>query len=124
MRAQEFLTEKRTGKIGNRRRQATRGLSKFRDPAGFDRIYELNRVMMAIATADGTGAPLDLDTESWAGRYNTAHPYTDEEANMLKQALQATGSEQHDLNHGDNRSQELPGTNTTSPVKGFRGYPR
>jgi len=124
MRAQEFLVEKRTGKIGKRRQVGTRGLSKFRDPAGFDRIYELNRVMMAIATADGTNAPLDLDTESWAGRYNTAHPYTDEEANMLKQALRATGSEHLDLNHGDNRSQELESTHTESPIQAFRGYPR
>jgi hypothetical protein len=124
VRAQEFLTEKRTGKIGQRRQVGTRGLSKFRDPAGFDRIYELNRVMMAIATADGTNAPLDLDTESWAGRYNTAHPYTDEEANMLKQALRATGSEHHDLNRGDNRSQELKSTHTKSPVQAFKGYPR
>jgi len=124
MRAQEFLIEKRTGKIGNRRQVGTRGLSKFRDPAGFDRIYELNRVMMAIATADGTNATLDLDTESWAGRYNTAHPYTDEEANMLKQALRATGSEHLDLNHGDNRSQELKSTYVDSPIQAFKGYPR
>lgn len=124
MRAQEFLVEKRTGKIGNRRQQSTRGLSKFRDPAGFDRIYELNRVMMAVATADGSNTPLDLDTESWVGRYNTAHPYTDEEAAMLKQALRATGSEAHDLNHGDNRSQELKSTYTDSPVVAFKGYPR
>jgi hypothetical protein len=124
MRAQEFLVEKRTGKIGHRRQQATRGLSKFRDHGGYDRTYELNRVMMAVATADGSGKPLDLDSESWAGRYNTAHPYTDEEAAMLKQALQATGSETHDLNHGDNRSQEVDSTNTTSPVNSFKGYPR
>ena len=124
MRAQEFLVEKRTGKIGNRRQAGTRGLSKFRDPNGFDRTYELNRVMMAVAMADGSGAPLDLDTESWSGRYNTAHPYTDEEAAMLKQALRATGSETHDLNHGDNRSQEVKSTHTESPVKAFRGYPR
>ena len=124
MRAHEFLIEKRTGKIGQRRQAGTRGLSKFRDPQGFDRAYELNRVMMAVATADGTDAPLELDTESWAGRYNTAHPYTDEEAKMMKQALKATGSEHHDLNAGDNRSQEVESTNKQSPVVGFKGYPR
>lgn len=124
MRAQEFLIEKRVGKIGARRQQATRGLTKFRDFGGYDRTYELNRVMMAVACADGTGTPLDLDTESWSGRYNTAHPYTDEEAAMLKQALQATGSETHDLNAGDNRSQELESTHTDSPVVAFKGYPR
>jgi len=124
VRAHEFLIEKHVGKIGNRRQAGTRGLTKFRDVGGYDRIYELNRVMMAVARADGTGSPLDLDTESWAGRYNTAHPYTDEEAAMLKQALQATGSETHDLNSGDNRSQELDSTYTDSPVKAFKGYPR
>jgi hypothetical protein len=124
MRAFEFLIEKRVGKIGTRRQTATRGLTKFRDHGGYDRTYELNRVMMAVARADGTGAPLDLDTESWAGRYNTAHPYTDEEAAMLKQALKATGSETHDLNSGDNRSQELESTHTHSPLVAFQGYPR
>ena len=80
--------------------------------------------MMAVACADGTSAPLNIDTESWAGRYNTAHPYTDEEAAMLKQALQATGSETQDLNSGDNRSQELGSTHTNSPIVAFKGYPR
>jgi hypothetical protein len=124
VRAAEFLIEKRMGKIGHRRQQSTRGLSTFRDPRGFDRIYELNRVMMAAACADGTDAPLNLDTESWSGKFNTAHPYTDAEAKMLKQALKATGSEHHDLNHGDNESQETESTNKTSPVKAFKGYPR
>lgn len=124
MRAVEFVAEGKVGKIGHRRQQATRGLSKFRDPNGFDRTYELNRVMMAAACADGTDTLLNLDTESWAGRYNTAHPYTDAEAKMLKQAFRAVGSEQHDLNHGDNRSQEVESTNTTSPIKGFKGYKR
>jgi hypothetical protein len=124
VRAQEFLTEKQVGKIGNRRQAGTRGLTKFRDIGGYDRTYELNRVMMAVACADGTNAPLNLDTESWAGRYNTAHPYTDEEAAMLKQALRATGSENHDLNGGDNRSQEVESTHTHSPVVAFKGYPR
>ena len=124
MRASEFLIEKQIGKIGNRRQAGTRGLTKFRDHGGYDRTYELNRVMMAVAMADVSGKPLDLDTESWAGRYNTAHPYTDEEAVMLKQALEATGSEAYDLNNGDNDSQEVESTNTHSPVVAFKGYPR
>ena len=124
MRAYEFLIEKRIGKIGKRRQAGTRGLTKFRDIGGYDRTYELNRVMMAVACADGSGKPLNLDSESWAGRYNTAHPYTDEEAAMLKQALQATGSETQDLNSGDNRSQEVESTYIDSPVIAFKGYPR
>lgn len=123
MRACEFLIEKRVGKIGKRRQAGTRGLTTFRDPNGYDRAYELNRVMMAVACSDGI-TPLTLDAESWAGRYNTAHPYTDQEAAMLKQALKAVGSESHDLNHGDNCSAELKSTNTQSPITSFKGYPR
>lgn len=123
MRAQDFLVEKRIGKIGKRRQTATRGLHKFRDIDGYDRVYELNRVMMAVARADGK-TPLTQDTESWAGRYNTAHPYTDVENDMLKQAFQAVGSEHHDLNLGDLKSKELEIINTNSPVQAFKGYPR
>ena len=124
MRASEFLIEKHVGKIGKRRQAGTRGLTKFRDIGGYDRTYELNRVMMAVACADGSGSSFNIDTAFWCGRYYTAPPYAHEEAAMLKQALQATGSETHDLNSGDNRSQELNSTDTMSPVKAFKGYPR
>lgn len=123
MRAQEFLFEKNLGKIGNRKQSATRGLHKFRDRGGYDRTYELNRIMMLTACSDGV-TPLDVDTESWAGRYNTAHPYTDIEQKMLNQALKAAGSEHMDLNNGNMDSEELDSTNTVSPVTGFKGYPR
>ena len=121
MRAEEFLTERKIAKPTKRQSQSTRGMHKFRDKGGYDRTYELNRIMMATACADGT-TPLELDAETWSGRYNTAHPYTDIESKMLKQAYKAVGSEIHDLNHGDDRSQELSSTNTQSTVKPFKGY--
>ncbi len=123
MRAQEFVVEALSGNIGKRRQSATRGLNKFRDSQFQDRIYELNRVMMATACADGTN-PIKMDGESWAGRYNTAHPYTEVEQRMLMQAYKACGSEYEDINHGDMDSEELGSTNTKSPIQGFRGYPR
>jgi hypothetical protein len=123
MRAHEFLIEKQTGKIGQRRSRATVGLNKFRDVDLADRVYELNRVMMAAACTDGTFVP-KIDHESWAGRYNVAMPYTDVEQDMIEKAFQAVGSEHQDLNHGDLRSQELTSTNKQSPVQGFKGYPR
>jgi hypothetical protein len=123
MRAHEFLIEKQTGKIGQRRSRATVGLNKFRDVDLADRVYELNRVMMAAACTDGTFVP-KIDHESWAGRYNVAMPYTDVEQGMIEKAFQAVGSEHQDLNHGDLRSQELESTNKQSPVQGFKGYPR
>lgn len=124
MRAREFLAEKHQGKMNRMQQDATVGLHKFRDPGGYDRSYELNRVMMAAACADGTDKPVNIDQASWVGRYNTAQPYTKEEQKMLKQAFKAVGSETHDLNHGDLESQEHPAVNTASPVKPFKGYPR
>ena len=123
MRAHEFLIEKQVGKIGQRRSRATVGLNKFRDKDLADRVYELNRVMMAAACTDGTFVPT-IDHESWAGRYNVAMPYTDVEQDMIEKAFQAVGSDYEDLNHGDLKSKELDSTNKRSPVQGFKGYPR
>ena len=123
MRAHEFLTERKIAHPTQRQSNASVGLHKFRDPGGYDRTYELNRIMMATACADGT-TPLEVDAETWSGRYNTAHPYTDIESKMLKQAYKAVGSDMKDLNNGDDRSLELPGTNTHSTIKPFKGYKR
>ena len=123
MRANEFISEARVGKIGNRKQVSTRGLHKFRDENMADRIYELNRIMMAAASTDGTFVP-DMDGESWAGRYDIAAPYTQEESDMLMMAYKAAGSEYHDINKGDLKSKELDGTNTQSTVKPFKGYKR
>jgi hypothetical protein len=123
MRATEFVSESKVGKIGNRKQVATKGLHKFRDANCADRVYELNRIMMAAASTDGTFVP-EIDGESWAGRYNVATPYTQEEQNMLLMAYKAAGSDFHDINKGDLKSQELDGTNTQSTVKPFKGYKR
>lgn len=122
MRATEFINEsKKNGELGKRRQVATRGLHRFRDETLADRIYELNRIMMAVAATDGTFEP-DMDHESWAGRYDIAAPYTEVEHNMLKMAYKVNGTEYQDLNDGDLRSQELDSTNTQSIVKPFKGY--
>jgi hypothetical protein len=123
VRAWEFLAEQKVGAVGKRRRSATRGLHKFRDEEFSDRIYELNRVMMAAASTDGTFVP-DMDAESWSGRHDVAAPYTKEEAEMMKRAYEATGAWHQDLNDGDMDSEELKKINTKSPVNGFKGYPR
>ena len=122
MRAREIITE-REGRLGKRRQWSTRGLHKFQDKDGRDRFNELNRVMMAVACADGV-TPLNVPDASWVTNNNTAHPYSEIEQKMLKQAYKAVGSKHTDMNQGDLRSQELPSTNTASPIKAFRGYPR
>jgi len=122
VRANEFVIEHKKGHISKRLQDATVGLHTFVDNDRADRTYELNRVMMAVAMADGTDAPVTLDSESWAGRNNIAAPYTDVEEKMMHQAFKAVGSEHQDLNHGDLRSQEHPAVNITSPVQAFKGY--
>ena len=123
MRAREFLHESPEGKITKRQQWGTRGIHKFKDADGRDRFYELNRVMMAAAAADGVN-PIDVPSASWVHNYNTAFPYTEEEDAMLKQAYASVGSVYHDVNKGDMRSQEPPGGNPKSVVKPFSGYPR
>ena len=127
MRAKEFITEDNApGKLTKRQRYGSRGLHKFQDVDGRDRVYELNRVMMALAQANGETdhEKIDLDSESWIGTSNMAVPYTEVESNMLKSAYKAVGSEREDLNDGDIRSSELPSINKESPVEGIKGYPR
>lgn len=122
MRANEFISEdKKRAKITNRQGRASVGLDLFRDPKFADRVYELNRVMMAVSMADGT-TPINIDQEAWSGRENVAAPYSDIEQKMLTQAFKAVGSKHKDLTKGDLRSQEVQGTYTTSPVQGFKGF--
>lgn len=109
--------------MGRRRRVATRGLNTFSDADRWNSDYTLNRVMMAAACTDGITAPL-VDQSSWIGKSKSAHPYTQEEQNMLKLAYRAAGASYQDLNHGDMDSEELKNINRTSPIKAFRGYPR
>jgi hypothetical protein len=124
VRAHEFLIEKQAGKISKRQQQSTRGLHVFSKRIdSYDRLYDLNRLMMAVASSDGVN-PIEMDSESWAGKHNTAHPYTKEEQAMLKLAYKAAGLEYKDLNNGDMDSEELESTHTASPVIAFKGYPR
>ena len=123
MRACEFVVEhKHIGELSKRNQQATVGLHKFRDKNFADRIYELNRIMMAAASNNGKEFTFDMDGESWSGRNDIAAPYTKEEADMLKLAYDAVGTKHWDLNKGDLKSQEHPAVNTASPLKPFNGY--
>ena len=120
MRAHEFITEGDKGKVSARQQQSTVGLNVFA-VSQYDRTYDLNRVMMAVASTDGKTIP-DLSSESWVGKNNTAHPYTDVEQDMLKIAYKAAGIPFKDLNKGDLDSEELDSTQDQSPIKPFKGY--
>jgi hypothetical protein len=123
MRAQEFITE-RDGKIGKRRQAATRGLTLFSDAERTNSDYTLNRVMMAVAMANGDGSIIDMDEKSWIGKRRGAYAYTPIEQEMLKQAFKAAGAVYTDLNAGDMDSEEVQSTNKQSPIVAFKGYPR
>ena len=122
MRASEFIFE--NNKKGTLRKDdgdAMTGAIIFRDE-GYDRIYNLNRIMIATAMSDGKSTgPLDMDASSWTDRYNTAHPYTEEEHNMMKQAF-ATINTDYTEYVKDHRSKERADTHKVSPVSSFRGY--
>jgi hypothetical protein len=124
MRAHEFITEQshgtRAGKVSKRQQQSTVGLNVFAI-SQYDRTYDLNRVMMAVASTDGETIP-DIEQESWVGKQNTAHPYTKVEQDMLKIAYKAAGIPFKDLNKGDLDSEELDSAHTESPIKPFKGY--
>lgn len=124
MRAHEFISEAKLskGEISKRNSESSRGLHLFTDNT-FDRLYMLNRIMMATASSDGVN-DFEMPPESWVGKNNTAHPYTKEEAKKLKQAYKKVGVKSNDLNGGDLNSSELKSTNTKSPVAGFKGWKR
>lgn len=88
-----------------------------------DRLYDLCRVMMFVAGSDGVNFP-HVPQQSWAGRNNTAHPYTKREADMLKHAYQLAQVEWQDAldPNTDNRSEEMHDTHKRSPVRPFGGY--
>ena len=124
MRATEFVFENKNGKISKRQQQSTRGLNVFSKKIdSYDRLYDLNRLMMAVASSDGVN-PIVMDAESWVGKHNTTHPYTKEEQDMLKLAYKAAGLQYKDLNNGDMDSEEVSDTNTQSIAKPFKGYKR
>ena len=124
MRANEFISEDTKSRLHKDHAGPMPGIYNFRDD-GTDRIYNLNRVMMAAALADGksTSAVKGAHESSWNNKYNTAHPYTQAEHNMLKAAFNTVPS---NTNHmvSDHRSTEPEGTHKTSPVTGFKGYKR
>lgn len=82
-----------------------------------DRTYDLNRIMMAVAMADGSKVP-QLPVQSWAGKNNIATPYTKLESNMLKHAYQANDAEWDDAlkPNAQEKSLEDKRTNKQSPV--------
>lgn len=118
MRAREFINEARgSGKLRKSHKKRMGGaVVKMRDVGGFDRIYHLNRIMMATAMADGNSSkPVDMDASSWYEKYNTAFPYTDAEFNMLQQAMNTIPTDKEVVVR-PHKSAETDGVHAVSPV--------
>jgi hypothetical protein len=127
MRAKEFIAEEKEGKLHPEQKAVMPTARRVRDNGGYDRTNHLNRMMMALAMHDGktkNAIPKDqMDPNSWVEKYNTAHPYTREEDNMVVGAMKTLGADHHHV-ISDHRSREPEGTHKTSPVRAFKGYGR
>lgn len=127
MRAKEFINEAATppghGDIPKSAEDSSQSMILSRDKGGYDRTYHMNRLWMAMACADGKDkrAIKGMDPNSFTEKYNTIHPYTQAEHNMVHQAMATIPTESHDL-IGDHRSLEAEETQKISPVSSFRGY--
>lgn len=117
MRAREFVSEnKSNGKIRKDHAQASLGIVKSRDVGGYDRTYHMNRLTMAMSMADGKSQDaVDMDASSFAEKYNTVHPYTEEEYNMYIAASKTIPTEQETV-VPYSKSQEPEDTQKTSAV--------
>lgn len=123
MRASEFITEgKGTGKMHKDAANANTGTIKARDKGGYDRTYHMNRLWMAMACADGKSQDaVEMDAASFAEKYNTVHPYTEEEYNMFVAATKTVPTD-HKTVVPYSKSMEPDDTNKNSIVVGFKGY--
>lgn len=89
---------------------------RARDVGGYDRVYHMNRLMMAMAKADGRSKnAVDSAAETWFEKYNTVHPYTKEENIMVHAAMKTVPTDGQVVSY-DNKSREADDTNKTSIV--------
>ena len=123
MKINEIISEGKIGRVPKRASQAAKGEWLWRDD-GIDRIYNLNRVMMAAAKSDGQKVEKqDCDEQSWHGKMNVARPYTEEEHIMMRSAFKTIDSKvEHSI--PDHRSMELDSTNKISAVPQNAGAKR
>lgn len=120
MRAHEFLSES-VGKMRKDHARASTGFYNVRD-LGIDRIYHMNRLMMAMALSDGKSQDaVEMDSASFAEKYNTVHPYTEEEYNMFIAATNTIPSDKKDV-VPYSKSSESKDTNKKSLATAFKGY--
>ena len=116
MKFTEIISEAIEGKMDKKIQDATPGSQTFGDAEKANSDYVAYRLGMAAASTNGKDVKPNMDRKSWIGKRKSAHPYTKEEADILKMAYKAAGADYKDLNKGDMRSLEQPDTNKASPT--------
>lgn len=107
---------KANGKIRKDHAQASLGVYKARDVGGYDRIYHMNRLTMAMSMADGKSQDaVEMDASSFAEKYNTVHPYTEQEYNMFISASKTIPTDSETI-VPYSKSKESADTHTKSAV--------
>jgi hypothetical protein len=123
MRAREFVSESHpnagtghTSELHGDHEAGMKGVSRSRDLGGYDRIYHMNRLMMAMAMHDGKGThPVDSAKDTWFEKYNTMHPMTQEEDNMIRGAMKTVPTDGRHVSKFS-KSKEPDDTHRVSPV--------
>jgi hypothetical protein len=126
MRASEFITEggPPRAKMHKDHENVAPGPGSYiaRDTGGYDRVYHMNRMWMAMAMADGKSTKaVKMDAASPTEKFNGIHPYTDEEHRMVQAAMNTIPGEYHRLAK-PTKSSEPSDIHKTSPILGFGGY--
>jgi len=119
MRFKEFIVEKKKGHITKRVQQPSRGINTYGDEERVSGDYVSFKLGQAMAMADGSNKPLDIDAKSWHGKKKTTQPYSEIEQKMFLQAAKAVGASAVDVNNGDMKSKELDDTHTVSPISNW-----
>ena len=119
MRLKEFIIEKKVGHITKRMQQPSRGINTYGDEERVSGDYVSFKLGQAMAMADGSNKPLNIDAKSWHGKKKTTQPYSELEQKMFVQAAKAVGASNHDINNGDMKSKELDDTNKISPISNW-----
>ena len=116
MKINEIIVEGYDGKKPKETTHSDTGEWQFRDQGGYDRTYNLNRVMMAAGMADGVSEDaVDMPQSSWVEKFNVARPYTEAEHKMMKSAFKTVSSENYETEK-DHRSREQDDVNKKSPT--------
>jgi hypothetical protein len=118
MKINEIIVEHKTTKLSKHHDAAHAGaIYRTRDVGGYDRVYHMNRMGMALAMADGKSTKaVDSPADTWFEKYNTIHPYTEEENKMVKSAMKTVPTDGR-LVSNDRKSREQNDTHKVSPVR-------